>query len=183
MSGRLVAAMTTICSSAVEAVHLGEELVQRLVALVVVRPDGARPRLRPIESISSTKMIDGAFCRAVLEEAAHPGRADADEHLHEVRPGDRDERHARLAGDGPGDQGLARAGRPDEQHALGDAGADLLELGRVAEELDHLADVGLDGVVAGDVVEGRRRPLRRVDVPRVASEGRRRRSRPPSSSG
>ena len=54
-------------------------------------------------------------------------------------PRDRQERHAGLAGDGPGDEGLAGARRADEQHALGDAGADLAELLGVLEEVDDLA--------------------------------------------
>ena len=35
----------------------------------------------------------------LLEQVAHPGGADTDEHLHEVRTGDRVERDARLTGD------------------------------------------------------------------------------------
>ena len=46
-----------------------------------------------------------------------------------------------LAGDGPGEEGLAGAGRTDEQDAFGDAGTDLLEPGGILQELDHLADL------------------------------------------
>ena len=67
---------------------------------------------------------------------------------------------------------LPRPRRTDEQHSLGDAGSDLLELRRIAQELDHLMDVGLDGFVARNVVERGRRALRRVHVPRVAAERR-----------
>ena len=44
----------------VEAVHLDEQLVQRLLALVVTAAEPA-PRCRPTASISSTKMIAGAL--------------------------------------------------------------------------------------------------------------------------
>ena len=90
----------------------------------------------------------------LLEQVAHAGGADADEHLDEVRAGDRVERHAGLAGDGAGQQGLAGAGRAVEQHALGDLGADRQELGGLGEELLDLVEL-LDGLVgAGDVGEG-----------------------------
>ena len=44
-------------------------------------------------------MIAGACLRRRLEQVAHARRADADEHLHEVGAGDRDERHARFTRD------------------------------------------------------------------------------------
>ena len=105
------------------------------------------------------KMIAGACLRAVGEQVAHARRADADEHLHEVRAGDRDERHAGLTGDGAGDQRLAGARRTDEEHAARDARADLLELARVLQEVDDLLDLLLHRLVAGDVTEGRLRLL------------------------
>ena len=90
-----------------------------------------------------------------LEEVADPTGADSHEHLHEVRAGDREERHPGLAGDGSGDEGLAGAGRSDEEDALRDPGADLGEFLGVLQEVDDLADLLLDALVAGDVVEGR----------------------------
>ena len=74
----------------------------------------------------------------LLEQVAHTGCAHADIQLDEVRAGDRQERHARLARDRTGDQGFTGARRADQQHALGDACADLHELLRVFEELDDL---------------------------------------------
>ena len=54
----------------------------------------------------------------LLEEVAHAARADADDHLDELRGGEREERHVGLAGDGARQQRLAGAGRAREQHAL-----------------------------------------------------------------
>ena len=45
-------------------------------------------------------------------------------------------------------------GRADHQHALGNLAAELLELARVLEEVDDLADFLLGLVDAGDVGEG-----------------------------
>ena len=88
-----------------------------------------------------------------LEHVADAAGADADEHLDELRAADREERHARLAGHGPGQQRLAGARRPHQQDALGHAAAESLELLRVLEELDDLLQVVLDAFQPGHVGE------------------------------
>src|SRR5438034_664970 len=77
----------------------------------------------------------------LLEQVANAGGSNADEHLHEVRAGDGEEGHPGLAGDGAGEQRLARPGRPVEEHALGDSRAQRLELLRVLEELLDLLEL------------------------------------------
>ena len=105
-----------------EAIHLHENLVERLLALVV---RAAQPRATV--AADGIDLVDEDDARAValglLEEIAHAAGADADKHLDELRAGDAEEGHARLAGDGLGHERLARAGRADEQHALGNARA------------------------------------------------------------
>ena len=49
-----------------EAVHLGEDLVERLLALVVRRRRGPAPRIRPTASISSMNRMQGLLSLAVL---------------------------------------------------------------------------------------------------------------------
>jgi hypothetical protein len=137
-----------------EPVHLGQHLVEGLLPLVVptaeAGPALATDRVDLVHEDDRLAHLAGA-----LEEVADAAGTDADEHLHEVRAGDGEERDARLAGDGARDEGLARAGRAYEQHALGDPGADLGEaLGRL-EEVDDLLDVLLHAVVAGHVGERR----------------------------
>ncbi len=154
MSGRLVAAIITTPSDGVEAVHLREHLVEGLLALVVAAAEPgaalAADGVDLVDEDDGRRLLAGG-----LEQVADPAGADADEHLHEVRAAHRQEGHAGLAGDGAGEQGLAGAGRADEQHALGDLGPDLLEAAGRLQEVDDLADLLLDPVVAGDVVEGR----------------------------
>ena len=137
-----------------EAVHLGQHLVERLLALVVATAEaGAALAADRVDLVDEDDRP--AELARVLEEVAHPRCADADEHLHEVGARDRQERHAGLAGHGPRDQRLAGARRPDEQHALRDAGADLAEpLGHL-QEVDDLSDLLLHALVAGDVGERR----------------------------
>src|SRR2546427_8320673 len=89
----------------------------------------------------------------LLERVAHTRGADADEHLDEVGAGDREERHARLARDGTSEERLTGTGRPVQQHTLGDACAERLELLRILEELLDLLEL-LHGLLnAGDVLE------------------------------
>jgi hypothetical protein len=138
----------------VEAVHLDQHLVERLLALVV-----AAAHAGAAVTTDGVDLVDEDDGRSVLlgllEQVAHPAGADADEHLDEVGPGDRVERHTRLAGDRPGQQGLAGAGRAVEQDALGDLRADRLELGRLLQELLDLAEL-LDGLLGPRHVGERR---------------------------
>src|SRR5439155_16641698 len=77
----------------------------------------------------------------LLEQITDTGRADADEHLYEVRPADREERNVGFAGDRPGEQRLASSGRPHQKDALGDSAAQLLKLLGLLEELDDLLEL------------------------------------------
>src|SRR5207253_9881745 len=133
-----------------EAVHLDEELVEGLLALVVTATQA-----RAAMAADRVDLVDeddaGGVLLALLEEIAHAARAHADEHLDEVRAGDAEERHARLARDGAREQRLARDGRAHQQNALRDAAAELGELLRVLEELDDLFQLVLRLVDAGDV--------------------------------
>ena len=143
-----------------EAVHLDEQLIQRLLALVVAAAEAgtamAADRVDLVHEDDARRGLLG-----LLEEVAHARGADADEHLDEVGAGDREERNAGLARDGARQQGLAGAGRPVEEHALGDRGAERLELLRVLEELLDLLKL-LDRLVdAGDVLEADLRRVRR----------------------
>src|SRR6202043_2137696 len=94
-----------------EAVHLDEQLVQGLLALVV-----AAAETGPAMPADRVDLVDeddaGRVLLALLEHVAYPAGADADEHLDEVRARDGEERHVGFAGDGAGEQGLAGAGRP-----------------------------------------------------------------------
>ena len=90
---------------------------------------------------------------ALLEQVADAACAHADEHLHEVGARDAEERNVGFAGYRTGQQGLAGSGRADQQHALGNASAQLLELLRFAQELDNLLELFLGFIHAGNVFE------------------------------
>src|SRR5205085_11153980 len=136
-----------------EAVHLDQKLVQRLLALVVAAPHaGTAVAADGVDLVHEDDA--GRVLLRLLEQVAYATGADPNEHLDEVRAGDREEGHAGLAGDGAGEQRLAGPGRAVEQHALGDPGAEGLELLRVLEELPDLLELLHRLVDPGDVAEG-----------------------------
>ena len=137
----------------IEAIHLDEQRIQRLFALVVAAAHAVSAM--PADGVDFVDEDNaGRGFLALLKHVAHPARADADKHFDKVRAADGEEGHVRLAGDGAREQGLARARRPDEQNALGNAAAEFLELLRVTQELDQLLHLILRFLDAGDVLEG-----------------------------
>src|SRR5206468_8435382 len=86
-----------------EAVHLDEELVEGLLALVVTAAEACAA-----VTTDSVDLVDeddaGRVLLALLEQVAHAAGADADEHLDEVGAGDAEERNTCLAGDGAREQ-------------------------------------------------------------------------------
>ena len=107
----------------------------------------------------------------LIEQVANAARAHADKHLHKIRTGDGHERHARLARDGLGQQRFARAGRADEQHALGNPRADRRKPARVLEELDQLLHLFLLFHRAGNVRKGDAVAVRLEHARRAVAEG------------
>ena len=135
-----------------EAVHFHEQRVQRLLALVV--PAAQACAAVAADGVNFVNEDDaGRVLLALLEKIAHAARAHADEHLDEVRTGNREERNIGFAGNRARKQRLARARRPDEQHALGNAPAELLEFLRVFQEIDDLVELFLGLVDSGHVLE------------------------------
>ena len=95
----------------VEAVHLREDLVQRLLALVV----GAAEDPAATGSPDRVDLVDEHDRRSgglrPREQVAHARGADAHDHLHELRGGHREERHPGLPGDRSREQRLSRSRR------------------------------------------------------------------------
>ncbi len=136
-----------------EAVHLDQQLVQGLLALVV-----SATQTCATMAAHGVNLVDeddaGRILLALLEEVADAACADADEHLHEIRARDAEEGHVGFAGHGARQQSLAGSRRPNQQYALGNASAELLELLRLAQELDNFFQLFLGFIHAGDVFEG-----------------------------
>ena len=97
-----------------------------------------------------------AVALGLIEQIAHAGRAHAHEHLHKFGTADAEERHARFAGNGLGQQRLARARAADQQHALGNARAQRDEFLRLFQELDHFLQILLGFFRAGHIFKRHR---------------------------
>ncbi len=136
-----------------EAVHLDEQLIQGLLALIVSAAEASTAM-----AADRVDFVDeddaGSVLLALLEEVADAACADADKHLNKVGTGDGEERHIGFAGHGTRQQGLAGSRRSDEQHALGNAAAQLLELLRLAQVFDDLLQLFLGLIDAGHILEG-----------------------------
>ena len=137
----------------IKAVHLDQESVERLLALVMAAAEAvAAVPAHGVDFVDEDEARRGLL--ALLEHVAHTARTDADEHFHEVRAADREERHVGLACDGAREQRLAGAWRPDHEHALRDASAELLEALRISEELHDFLHFILRLLDARHVLEG-----------------------------
>ena len=138
----------------IEAVDFDQELVQRLVMLVMATATTAAVATAP----DGVDLVDEDDARRLLaggaEQGAHAARAETDEHLDEFRARDREERHLRLAGHGAGKQGLAGARRPEQQHSLRHAATEKLEPFGIFEEGDDLAQFFLRILDASDIGKG-----------------------------
>ena len=153
----------------VEAVHLGQQLIQRLLALFVAADRALHARLA--ERVELVDEDDaGRLGFGLLEEIADARGADADEHLDELRSAQAEERHVRFAGDRARQQRLAGARRADEQHALRNAAAEVRVLLRGLQELDDLLQLVLGFVDAGDVGEADLHFVVGVDLGAAARE-------------
>ena len=137
----------------VKAIHLGQELVQRLLALVVGVDRGVAPLADSIDLIDEDDA--GSLLVRFLEEVADLCGTTADEHLDELGAGDLEERDAGLACDSTCEEGLACARRADKQSATGAACTDLVVLLRVLQEVHDLLQGFLCLVLSCDILEGR----------------------------
>ena len=134
----------------VEAVHLDEQRIERLLALVVTAAHAvAAMTTDRVDFIDENNARRGFL--SLLEHVAHARCADADEHLDEIRTADGEERNVCFAGDGAGEQGLTRSRRTDEQYAFRNAAAEFLKFFRIAQKLDQFLHFVLRFLHAGDV--------------------------------
>src|SRR5262245_30451628 len=91
---------------------------------------------------------------ALLKKVANAAGADADKHFDEVGTGNREEGNIGFASDSASKQSLASTWRSDEENALRNTAAELLEFLRVFEELDNFLKLLFGFVGSSDVLKG-----------------------------
>ena len=135
-----------------EAVHLDQQLVQRLFAFVVAATQACAAltadRVDLVDEDDAGRILLGLF-----EHVAHAGRPHTDEHLDEIGTRDAEKRHLGFACDGTREQRLAGTGRADHQHAARNAATELLEFGRILQKIDQFGNVLLGFVTPGNIGE------------------------------
>src|SRR6185437_1085432 len=134
-----------------EPVHLGEDLVERLLPLIVAAD---RRRAAPCTA-DGIQLVDEDDRRGhllgLLEQITYATGSDTNDHLDELRGRHREERHVRLAGNRTSQQRLSGARWTGQQHAARDLGAQpAIPLG-VAQEVDDLGNLVLHLIDTGDV--------------------------------
>ena len=136
----------------VESVHLDEELVEGLLALVMSAADAmAAVTAHRVDLVDENEA--GGVLASLLEHVPDTGGSHTDKHLHEVGTADVEERHVGLSGDGLGQEGLSGSGGADHEDTLGDASPEILELLGILEEVDEFADLVLGLVTTRHVLE------------------------------
>ena len=135
-----------------ETVHFNEQLVERLLSLVVSAAETC--------SAVTTDGVDLIYkyytCRRFsreFKEVSDTRRTDADVHFHKVRAGYREERNSGLACNRLCKQGLTRSGRAYEQYAVRYLRSKLRELRRIFQELNYLLQLLFLLVGARNVVK------------------------------
>ena len=137
----------------VKAVHLGQQLVQRLFPLVVAAAVLSAVTLFTDGVDLVDKDDTRGFFISLLEQVTHLCSAHAHEHLHKFRTGNGEERHVCLAGNCLCQQRFTCSGRSYQQCALGHRCADLFVALRLVEIIHDLRQQFLCLFLAGNVLE------------------------------
>ena len=146
----------------IESVHFGQQLVERLLSLVVRHEGPTAPLADRID------LVDEDDRRSPLprigEEVPYPGRTDAHEELDKAGPGEGEEWDSGLTCDRSGHEGLAGARRAHHEHPTRAHGARTRIALRAFEEVDDFGDFPLCPFVPCNVGESGRGFLLVVDL-------------------
>ena len=136
-----------------ETIHLDEQGVERLLALVVSTNLSATTGLAEgIQLVDENDARGAAF--GLAEHVANAGGTHTNKHFDKVGTAKAEERHTCFAGNRLGEQGLTGTGGTDEQHALRDATTKALVPFWVLEEVDDFPQLVDCFVDAGNFFEG-----------------------------
>ena len=136
-----------------ETVHLNQKLIQRVFALIVASCEATATTLTT-DGVDFVDENDGRLLLTRLgKQIANSRRADADKHLHEIRPRNGKKRDPSLARGGFREKRLSRPRRSDEKRAVGNFRAQGFVFLRTLQKVNKLHNLALRLVATGDVFE------------------------------
>ena len=133
-----------------EAIHFGQDLIQRRPARAAFRAAAAGPAKDTVDFIDEdeARLLFASFSEELLDSLS----SHSDEHLIEIRPRAEDEVASSFAGDRPRQQRLARAGLTEEHDAFEELGTLVLVQFRVPDHLDDVLNFILDLVNTFNII-------------------------------
>ena len=137
-----------------KTVHFGEELVERVLALVVA----AAERVAAAGPSDGVDLVDEDDARrlffGLLEQVADPARAHAHKHFDKIGAAQREEGHLGFAGHGLGQQGFTGSRRAAQQHSFGDFAPEVGVFFGIFQKVHDFENLVFGAVEAGHVLEG-----------------------------
>ncbi len=124
----------------IESVHLGQDLIQGLLTLIM-SPSDTRRSLLP-DSIDLIDEYDRrGFLTSFFEKISYTGSTDSDEHLDELRSRNREKWNFRFSGDCTSKESLPGTRRSLKEYATWDLRTKIFVLHRIFEEVDDLDQI------------------------------------------
>ena len=137
----------------VKSVHLHQKLVQGLFSFVISAAQaGTSLPSYGIDFIDKNNARCILLC--LLEEVTNTGSTHTDEHLHEIRTGNRKERYARFTCSGLGNVGFTGTRITHHQHTFRDPRSQLGIFSRIPKEVHNLLKFFLFLLEAGYILKG-----------------------------
>ncbi len=147
----------------VKAVHLGKQLIQRLLPLLVAAAVFIVPapadRVNLINKYNAGRILGG-----LLKQIPHPGSAHAHVQFDKIRTGERKERNLRLPCHRLCQQGLSGTGRSHQQRSLGKLGSDPGIFAGIMQEIHYLLQGFLRLILPCHILEGDSRLLLHINL-------------------
>ena len=136
-----------------ESIHLCKELIQSIFTLVVRRESSvlASGTSHCVDLVNEDDARRLLLC--LTEEVTYTGRSHTDKHLHEIRTGNREERHISLTGNSLGKKGFTCTRRAYEKGSLRNLTAECCIFLRILEEIDDFHHFIFRSIKTGHILE------------------------------
>ena len=141
------------CLARIKAIHLYQQLVERLFALVVAIDAGPTLAAYGVDFIDEDDTRRSFF--GLIKQVAHAARAHANQHLYKLGTADGEERHTSFTGYRTGQQGFTSSRRTYKQHTAWNPATEFLEFSRRLQKFDYFYQVIFGLVNTCYIREGR----------------------------